>query len=178
VIVRKGLSPATRFAVWRRDGFRCTYCGVTAEEPGVVLEVDHIIAVLHGGSDDFANLTTACKPCNFRKGPRRPKSTRVRVKTPRRANGARVTKPNTAWAPDPSYRARLRNRVRVARLEQRLTQEELASKAGITRATIIKIERDDGYEPSGEVMTKLSVAIDDTRTFWIERYHVAVEAAL
>jgi 5-methylcytosine-specific restriction endonuclease McrA len=67
---RKPLSASTRFAVWRRDGFCCTYCGRSGIDDQITLEVDHILAVVDGGSDDFKNLTTACKACNTNKGPR------------------------------------------------------------------------------------------------------------
>lgn len=40
---------------------------------------------------------------------------------------------------------RLRNRLRVARAEQRLSQEQLASLAGVTRQTISSIENEQYY---------------------------------
>jgi hypothetical protein len=30
-------------------------------------QVDHIVALANGGSDDLENLTLACRPCNLRK---------------------------------------------------------------------------------------------------------------
>lgn len=59
---RKPLSKSTRFEVFKRDGFRCQYCGRSA--PDVVLEVDHIIPVAKGGDDDIMNLVTSCRDCN------------------------------------------------------------------------------------------------------------------
>ena len=56
------LSKRTRFAVFKRDLFRCQYCGATP--PDAVLEVDHIEPRSEGGSDDEDNLVTACLPCN------------------------------------------------------------------------------------------------------------------
>jgi len=56
------LSKRTRFEVFKRDGFRCTYCG--KRPPEVMLEVDHVTPRCEGGTDDPANLTTACAPCN------------------------------------------------------------------------------------------------------------------
>lgn len=44
-------------------GDACVYCGVDSGE----LEVEHIVPVVRGGSDDLTNLTLACKPCNLRK---------------------------------------------------------------------------------------------------------------
>lgn len=60
--IRKTLSPRLRFDVLRRDGFRCRYCGSGPDASR--LSVDHILAVADGGTDDAANLVTACQPCN------------------------------------------------------------------------------------------------------------------
>jgi len=51
-----------RYEVMRRDGHRCVYCGATAKETALTL--DHVIAVALGGTDDAANLVTACGDCN------------------------------------------------------------------------------------------------------------------
>lgn len=63
---RKALKPSIRFNVFKRDGFRCQYCGRTP--PDVVLEVDHIVAVADGGENAIDNLITACFDCNRGKG--------------------------------------------------------------------------------------------------------------
>jgi hypothetical protein len=63
---RKTLSKKIRFEVFKRDGFRCQYCGRTA--PDVILEIDHIKPVSEGGTDDITNLITSCKDCNLGKG--------------------------------------------------------------------------------------------------------------
>jgi len=58
-----------RFRVFRRDSFRCQYCGRSPrKDPRVVLEIDHIRPKSAGGSDDIANLTTSCSACNRGKG--------------------------------------------------------------------------------------------------------------
>lgn len=63
---RTALSKRVRFEVFKRDGFRCTYCGATpADSP---LHVDHVTPVSRGGSDDPDNLVTACSGCNLGKG--------------------------------------------------------------------------------------------------------------
>jgi hypothetical protein len=62
---RKSLSKRTRFEVFKRDGFKCAYCGRTP--PDVLLHVDHVEAVANGGSDDPTNLITACADCNLGK---------------------------------------------------------------------------------------------------------------
>lgn len=65
---RKPLSKKTRFEVFKRDGFKCQYCG--AHPPAVLLECDHIVPVAAGGKNDMDNLVTACEPCNRGKGAR------------------------------------------------------------------------------------------------------------
>jgi hypothetical protein len=65
---RKAMSKKTRFEVFKRDGFKCQYCG--AQPPSVLLEVDHIVAVAAGGGNDIDNLVTSCEPCNRGKGAR------------------------------------------------------------------------------------------------------------
>lgn len=66
---RKPLSKAKRFEVFKRDSFRCQYCGRSA--PDVILEVDHIIPVAEGGKNDLMNLITSCRDCNRGKGKRK-----------------------------------------------------------------------------------------------------------
>lgn len=56
------LSQKKRFDVFKRDAFVCQYCGRTP--PEVVLEVDHITAVVRGGTNDDHNLITSCFDCN------------------------------------------------------------------------------------------------------------------
>jgi len=65
---RRGLSPKIRFEVFKRDGFRCQYCGAVA--PDVLLQADHIRPVADGGDDDITNLITACAECNSGKAAR------------------------------------------------------------------------------------------------------------
>jgi hypothetical protein len=64
--MRKPLSKRARFEVFKRDGFRCTYCG--QRPPEVVLVVDHVVPVASGGTNEEANLTTSCYTCNAGKG--------------------------------------------------------------------------------------------------------------
>jgi 5-methylcytosine-specific restriction endonuclease McrA len=56
-----------RFSIMVRDGFRCQYCGRTAQDAGVKLEVDHILAKNNGGSNNPSNLITCCSDCNIGK---------------------------------------------------------------------------------------------------------------
>lgn len=66
---RKSIGPKVRFEVFKRDNFKCQYCGQTA--PDVVLHIDHIIPVKDGGTNDITNLITACSDCNLGKGARK-----------------------------------------------------------------------------------------------------------
>lgn len=59
---RKPLPKSTRFEVFKRDSFRCQYCGRSA--PDVILEVDHIVPVASGGGNELLNLITSCRDCN------------------------------------------------------------------------------------------------------------------
>lgn len=65
---RKALSKRVRFEIFKRDGFKCMYCG--AHPPEAMLHVDHVIALAAGGRDDEDNLITACEACNLGKGAR------------------------------------------------------------------------------------------------------------
>ena len=66
---RRAIPPGVRFEVFRRDSFTCQYCGRRA--PNVVLHVDHVVPVIAGGTNELANLRTACSICNLGKGSRR-----------------------------------------------------------------------------------------------------------
>jgi hypothetical protein len=56
------VSARTRFEIFKRDGFRCVYCGATPlNKP---LHADHVVALANGGSNAASNLVTACGDCN------------------------------------------------------------------------------------------------------------------
>lgn len=58
----KAVSVRMRFEVFKRDDFTCRYCG--RKSPDVVLEVDHVVPVCEGGTNDSMNLVTSCWDCN------------------------------------------------------------------------------------------------------------------
>lgn len=62
---RKAISKTIRFEVFKRDSFKCQYCGKCA--PDVILHVDHIDPVSKGGDNNIMNLVTACIDCNLGK---------------------------------------------------------------------------------------------------------------
>lgn len=59
---RKVIPKSVRFEVFKRDSFKCHYCGASA--PEVLLQIDHIEPVSKGGDDDITNLVTSCAACN------------------------------------------------------------------------------------------------------------------
>lgn len=65
---RKTIGDKLRFEVFKRDNFKCQYCGMSA--PDVVLNVDHIDPVSNGGENDILNLVTSCRDCNSGKSDR------------------------------------------------------------------------------------------------------------
>lgn len=58
------VSPSTRVKVFERDNYTCQMCGRSHHHDGVKLEVDHILPVSRGGSDNISNLQTLCFDCN------------------------------------------------------------------------------------------------------------------
>lgn len=62
------ISLQKRFEILTRDRFTCRFCGRRA--PETELEVDHVHPRSRGGTDDQANLVTACRDCNRGKGDR------------------------------------------------------------------------------------------------------------
>ena len=64
IVNRKKTIPQNlRTKVFERDAYRCLHCGAHLN-----LTVDHIKPESKGGTLDFDNLQTLCRPCNSRKG--------------------------------------------------------------------------------------------------------------
>jgi 5-methylcytosine-specific restriction protein A len=62
---RRCLSPRVRRLVMARCEARCRHCRSTA-----LLQVDHVVPISRGGTDDIANLQILCRTCNLRKSDR------------------------------------------------------------------------------------------------------------
>lgn len=60
-----------KIMVWKRDKWRCRYCGENLLGTGQAT-VDHVIPKSKGGSNRMANLVTACVPCNQAKADKLP----------------------------------------------------------------------------------------------------------
>lgn len=63
---RAAISAKNRFEIFKRDGFKCIYCGAAA--PDAVLVVDHVTPYSESADDSLENLATACLGCNKGKG--------------------------------------------------------------------------------------------------------------
>lgn len=63
-----------RMKVWKRDRFRCAYCGAAVDVPHDAVPqhlwatVDHVVPRSRGGRNNISNLRTACRDCNSAKG--------------------------------------------------------------------------------------------------------------
>lgn len=62
----------TRFNLFLRDRFSCQYCG-----SGQDLTFDHVVPRRLGGITSWENVSTACSPCNLKKGGRTPAQARM-----------------------------------------------------------------------------------------------------
>jgi hypothetical protein len=81
---REGMSVRLRFEVFKRDGFRCVYCGATPiDKP---LHADHVVPVAEGGETIASNLVTACSDCNLGKAAVPLDRTRLAVRKPTQAD--------------------------------------------------------------------------------------------
>jgi hypothetical protein len=63
---REKMTAAMRYAVIKRDAYRCRACGFAVQD-GAHLHVDHIVAVANGGMTEMGNLQTLCTTCNLGK---------------------------------------------------------------------------------------------------------------
>jgi hypothetical protein len=66
-ILRKSqrqVDQGTSWVVYKRDGYRCRYCGID----GVPMTVDHLVLWEEGGPATPENLVTACRKCNKKRG--------------------------------------------------------------------------------------------------------------
>lgn len=65
-VERGKVSNKMRFAIYKRDGYRCRICG--RSQNTTLLEVDHIYPIAKGGKTTYENLQTLCHNCNVKKG--------------------------------------------------------------------------------------------------------------
>lgn len=65
-VERAKVTNKMRFAIYKRDGYRCRMCG--RSDDYTFLEIDHIKPIAKGGKTTFDNLQTLCSRCNKWKG--------------------------------------------------------------------------------------------------------------
>ncbi|MBW4623053.1 MAG: HNH endonuclease [Cyanosarcina radialis HA8281-LM2] len=59
------IPPEVRKYIFNRDRYQCQSCGQTQRE--TELNIDHIIPIATGGTNDISNLQTLCHTCNQQK---------------------------------------------------------------------------------------------------------------
>lgn len=59
-------APSRRDRIFRRDDFRCVYCGQVF--PPEELTLDHVQPRMRNGDMSEGNLVSACRACNTAKG--------------------------------------------------------------------------------------------------------------
>lgn len=67
------LSRDLAMKVFKRDQFKCYYCGLDGQsdlENWMIMTIDHVHPHAKGGAQNMENLVTACQPCNLIKGKR------------------------------------------------------------------------------------------------------------
>lgn len=62
---RKSIHPRKKQKIFERDNFKCSNCKVNGDFNS--LEVDHIIPIINGGTNEESNLQTLCYRCNMQK---------------------------------------------------------------------------------------------------------------
>ena len=56
--------------IFRRDHYKCIYCGKSSIEDSVKLHLEHIYPISKGGKEDLFNVATSCERCNIKKNTR------------------------------------------------------------------------------------------------------------
>jgi len=71
-VPRKFRRQVTNTFLFARDRYQCQFCGRSEIRLGYreCLTRDHLVPLSRGGSNDWANVVTACSTCNTRKGNR------------------------------------------------------------------------------------------------------------
>ena len=77
VKVKKTTARFNRDNIFRRDGYRCLYCGEAFMRKE--LTYDHVLPKSRGGKTTWLNIVSACKPCNLRKDDRTPEEANMRL---------------------------------------------------------------------------------------------------
>ncbi len=82
-VPRRFRRQVTNTFLFARDDYCCQYCGRHRSQlrGRQFLTRDHILPVSRGGQNTWANVVTACSPCNNRKGGRLPEEAGMTLRT-------------------------------------------------------------------------------------------------
>lgn len=69
----------SRRNIFKRDGFKCQYCGIQPRRDELTL--DHVVPRAQGGESTWKNCVLACLDCNSRKANRTPKEANMRLRS-------------------------------------------------------------------------------------------------
>ena len=162
---RENLPPGVRFKVLVRDNFKCVYCGKTKNEERI--DVDHVIPVASGGTNDIGNLVAACTTCNMGKSkshviPVRDEDEGIYVRQPSAAKGEENVASPTAEAK--KIRAPVYDDLKTAIRRSGLTHYLLGKKSGVAPSVIDRFMVDAlGGQRGGDLRlstaAKLAVAL-------------------
>ncbi len=133
--------------VFRRDNHTCRYCGQHA--PEVKITVDHVNPVALGGTDEPANLVTACIDCNAGKSSIVPGAELVDD----------VEQDALRWARAAALAAERRDELREDREADVLDFDEAWQRWKSPQGA--SPPRDAGWEESVKVWLRLGLTIDD-----------------
>lgn len=89
----------TRENIYKRDDYRCQYCGEEKERHE--LTWDHVFPQSRGGETDWSNIVTSCEPCNHGKGDRTPQEAGMSlISEPQKPHWTPVQRMNLENYPD------------------------------------------------------------------------------
>ena len=105
----------------------CVYC-----KEAVATEVDHIVPLSKGGTNDRENLAPACRPCNVKKGSRNPMkwSCNGLAKKEMQSGSRSTSRSDTKIPPTPHADARGDAPRRITRPERQHAEKVLALRFG------------------------------------------------
>jgi hypothetical protein len=66
--MRKIFSNQTKIVIANRALYKCEYCLLPEKVSFYNFQIDHIVSLKHGGSNDVENLAYCCPDCNYFKG--------------------------------------------------------------------------------------------------------------
>ena len=93
MLTPKNMHATTRESLYKLQGAQCNICGVE----DTYLEVDHLVPLCLGGSDNLVNLQLLCKRCNNRKSGWTPAQLRDQGETAMAARLTQIQTERNGW---------------------------------------------------------------------------------